>query len=116
MSGKRVSSVRLIWLEAFVEVASCRSYKEAGEKLDVDPTVIKKYVVRLEMWLEKKLHFRFEDRIVITEEGEEFLAKAKTITELMHDSREFIINADNIGENFKRVNKFLVKYMRDGEG
>ena len=112
MSDKRVSSVRLIWLEAFVELARCRTYKEAGESLELDPTVIKKYVLSLENWLQKMLHYRHDDKITITEGGEEFLPKAKTIIDLMNNSREFMITADNLGD-VKKVSSFLNKHMRD---
>lgn len=113
MSDKRISTVRLIWLEAFVEVARCRTYKEAGEKLKLDPTVIKKYILSLETWLQKTLHYRWEEKIQISEDGEEFLPKAKTIIELLDSSRDFMITSDNFSGSFKKINSFLAKHMRN---
>lgn len=108
---KRVKTVRLIWLEAFVAVAQTGSYKDAGLLLDLDPTVINKYIKSLEEWLSKSLLLRFYKNPKITADGEEFLAKAKTIIELLHTSRDFHIDASNSREMTQYVSQFYAQFM-----
>ena len=110
VSEKRMKTVRLIWLEAFVLVAKCRSFKEAGEKMDVDPTVIKKYISSLESWLDRKIIYSSDRKVTITTDGLEFLPKAETIIELLHTSRDFKIGKNNLGD-VKYISQFYAKHM-----
>jgi DNA-binding transcriptional LysR family regulator len=109
-----MKTVRLIWLEAFVLVAKSRSFKEAGEKMDVDPTVIKKYISSLESWLDKKLIYSSDRKVATSADGLEFLPKAETIIELLHTSRDFKIGKDNLGD-VKYISQFFAKHMHKSE-
>lgn len=115
MSDKRVPSVRLIWLECLVEVVECGSYKGAGAKLDLDPTVVKRNIVQLEKWLGRSLAGYFRKQFIVTEDGREFAPKAKTIIDILYTSRDFIIDKNNSKEMGKHVSAFFAKHMRDVE-
>ena len=89
MSNKRMDSIRLIWLEAFVALEKHRSYKLAGDELQIDATLVKRYVDGLEGWLFKALVYRCGKAIKITPDGKKFLAKATTIIDTLYGSRRF---------------------------
>jgi DNA-binding transcriptional LysR family regulator len=108
-----VSSVRLIWLESFVEVARHGTYNEAGSKLKLDPTVIKRNIVQLEQWLGKSLVYKSTPNPKITTDGEEFLPKATTIIDLLYTSRDFMIDSSNMQEMGQHISSFFAKHMQD---
>ncbi|OYU00706.1 MAG: hypothetical protein CFE36_14430 [Sphingomonadaceae bacterium PASS1] len=113
MSEKRIKTVRLIWLEAFVALAKHRNYKQAGEELGVDPTLINKYVDKLSEWLGRKLVLNYNQSLLFTSDCEYFLPKAETIIDLLYTSREFIINEGNRAEMMPYVHEFFAKHMKD---
>src|SRR6218665_3431145 len=101
MSDKRINTVRLIWLEAFVAVVKEGTYKDAGKSLDVDPTVIMKYIKKLEKWLSRTLVIYFNGSLIVTSDGNEFAHKAETIIDIMYTSRDFLLDSTNIAANTK---------------
>ena len=84
-----MDSVRLIWLEAFVALEKHRSYKAAGDELEIDATLVKRYVGALEAWLYKALVYRHDNRLKITPDGIKFLPKAINIIDTLNGSRRF---------------------------
>lgn len=114
LSSKRKQSLRLIWLEAFVYAVEMKSFKKAGEKLDVDATVIGRYVKSLEEWLSRVLIRFYEGNMIIYEDAEDFLPKAKTIIDMLETSRDFVFNESNYEERTEEfVNLFTSQLMRN---
>ena len=93
MSAKRVSTVRLIWLEAFVHAAESGTYKDAGERLGLDPTVVKKYISALENWLDSKLVETGSKKVILKPNGRTFLNSSKIVIQLLYKSKKSSISS-----------------------
>lgn len=55
MSSLRIDSLRLVWLEAFVQVAETENISEAARELSCDQSTVTRHIQALEKWLGKKL-------------------------------------------------------------
>ena len=55
MSSLRIDSLRLIWLEAFVQVAESENISEAARELSCDQSTVTRHIQALQKWLGKKL-------------------------------------------------------------
>lgn len=95
MSSLRVETLRLCWIEAFVEVVDSENISQAARKLGVDQSTVSRYLQSLEKWLGKKLidPGKITDpddprrSIGITEDGLLFYDAAKTILKELTDCR-----------------------------
>lgn len=55
LSSLRVETLRLCWLEAFIEVAEEENISGAARELGIDQSTVSRYLQSLEKWLGKKL-------------------------------------------------------------
>lgn len=55
MSSLRVDTLRLCWLEAFIEVAQEANISEAANVLGINQSMVTRYIQSLEKWLGRKL-------------------------------------------------------------
>ena len=55
MSSLRIDSLRLVWLEAFVQVAESENISEAARELSCDQSTVTRHLQALQRWLGKKL-------------------------------------------------------------
>lgn len=55
MSSLRIDSLRLVWLEAFVQVAESENISEAARELSCDQSTVTRQLQSLQKWLGKKL-------------------------------------------------------------
>ena len=55
MSSLRIDSLRLVWLEAFVQVAEAENISEAARELGCDQSTVTRHLQSLQRWLGKKL-------------------------------------------------------------
>lgn len=55
MSSLRIDSLRLVWLEAFVQVADSENISEAARELSYDQSSVSRYMQALERWSGKEL-------------------------------------------------------------
>jgi DNA-binding transcriptional LysR family regulator len=84
--GKRKDSVRLVWLEAFVAVARKGSLREAAYEVDVDPTVVGRYLDLLEEWLNCRLILN-RTPLKLSPAGTAFNRDAKEIVRVLNSYR-----------------------------
>jgi len=87
LSDRRISSVRLIWLEAYIAVYDLGSFTDAGKALGVDQSTVTRYVRQLEHWLRKLLILDGSLPPFFTDDGKDFVDTAREIVRLMQDSR-----------------------------
>ena len=66
-------------LRAFVAVARFGSFSEAARQLNVVPSVAAKRVTQLEHTVGAQLFERSTRKVVLTEAGDEFLPRARTL-------------------------------------
>lgn len=86
MSERRIQSPRLIWVEAFLEVASLESFTAGAHSMGVNQSTATRYVDQLERWLRKPL-FTGDIPPRLTEEGEKFVEIARSVLMQMLDFR-----------------------------
>lgn len=86
MSDRRIRTLRISWLEAFIAVARLQNYSEAARQLECDQSTVSRYLIRLQSWMRKELVTGYVPT-VLTPEGEEFLPKAEEICRLLRESR-----------------------------
>lgn len=86
MSDRRIRSLRISWLEAFVAVAQLQNYSEVARQMGCDQSTISRYIIQLQSWLRKELVTGYVPT-VLTPDGEEFLPKAVEICRLLRESR-----------------------------
>jgi len=107
VSSLRVETLRLCWLEAFIEVAETENISEAALNLGYDQSTASRYIQRLEKWLGKKLiePGKVSDlenariSIGLTDEGLEFREIAVAAVDALVGSRtEAASRADLLGE------------------
>jgi len=55
MSSLRVESLRLVWLEAFLEVTAAENISAAAKAMNVDQSTVSRYMKALEKWAGKSL-------------------------------------------------------------
>ncbi len=87
MSDRRIDSVRVAWLQAFLMVAKYQSYSEAAQVLRCDQSTISRYMIQLQKWLRKGLVAGYAPT-TLTPAGEDFYPKAVEICRLLEESRE----------------------------
>ena len=66
-------------LRAFMEVAECESFSEAGRRLNVVPSTISKHVMTLEERIGGQLILRSTKRLSVTELGQRFYERCQAI-------------------------------------
>lgn len=79
--------MRLVWLEAFVEVAESRKRTAAAARLGITQGTVTKHVQHLERWLEKVLVIDGTAPARLAPDGEKFLPIAKQILDLLDEAR-----------------------------
>ena len=95
MSSLRVDSVRLCWIEAFVEVANAENISAAAKELGISQPTVSRYVQSLEAWLGKQLiePGGISDpeqprlSVAVTEHGREFFEIAVETISTLHAVR-----------------------------
>lgn len=55
VSSLRIDSLRLVWLEAFIQVENAENISEAARNWGVDQSTVSRHMLALEKWLGKKL-------------------------------------------------------------
>ncbi len=55
MSSLRIETLRLVWLETFIEVANAENISEAARNMSFDQSTVSRYMKALQTWLGKKL-------------------------------------------------------------
>ena len=86
MSRKRVTSPRLIQLEAFVAAAERGSMVDAARTLGLDRSSVSRYITELEEWLSRPLTTG-DVPLELTAFGRAFLPKAKEVIGIMTEAR-----------------------------
>jgi DNA-binding transcriptional LysR family regulator len=86
--------MRLIWLEAFLQVVEQDSFSAAGLSMGCDQSTITRYMNQLELWLGKVL-LSNSVPVTLTDHGIEFVGIASEVLQLLNESRA----------KFKRVDK-----------
>ena len=89
MSSLRIDSLRLVWLEALIQVAEAENISEAARGLGCDQSTVTRHLQSLQKWLGKKLiePGQISDyespgvNIGLTEEGREFRDLAADVIE-----------------------------------
>jgi hypothetical protein len=87
LSSLRIESLRLVWLETFIEVANAENISEAARNMSFDQSTVSRYMKALQTWSGKKLivpgmHSDPEDagiNVGLTEHGREFHDIAVTV-------------------------------------
>jgi DNA-binding MarR family transcriptional regulator len=95
LSSLRIDSLRLVWLEAFVQVADSENISEAARELSCDQSTVSRYMKALEKWSGKKLIVPsvVSDpenpgvNVKITTAGDEFYDLAKAMIEKLTSFR-----------------------------
>lgn len=85
MSGKRMGTLRLIWLEAFVEVVDRGSYTDAANAIGCDQGSITRYIAQLGEWLGPPL--THTGTAELTSAGERLLPTAREVVRLLGEAR-----------------------------
>lgn len=86
MSARRIETVRLAWIEAFLMVAECESQSEAARRLECNQSTISRYMRELQSWLRRPLFDSIEP-LRLSADGKRFRDTAKTVVELLEASR-----------------------------
>lgn len=86
MSAKRIESLRLIWIEAFLWVYRGASVGDAARALGCNQSNVSRYIAQLEDWLGKELFVSFAPTTT-TEHGEEFAPIAREVVKLLYAGR-----------------------------
>lgn len=86
MSARRIESVRLAWIEAFLAVAEYGSQSEAARQLGCNQSTVARYLRDLQHWLRRGLFDSIEP-IVLSADGKQFRETARTVVELLQQSR-----------------------------
>ena len=81
-------------LRAFVTVAECQSFTEAGELLHLTQPAISKRLGNLEQQLEHRLFDRIGRRVTLTEAGEALLPQARAILLAMANAERSVRDLD----------------------
>lgn len=98
MSSRRIGSLRLVWLEAFLAVVDHQSYTKAGEALGLKQSTMTRYVAQLEKWLGPPLVA--SGTTELTTHGERFVPVAKNVVSALHDAREAVRSPHKACTNF----------------
>lgn len=101
-------------LRSFVFVAETQSFSIAATRCYLTQSAISQHVKALEHELGCKLLFRTSHKIVLTENGEELLPRAKEIIKMTEDCKEHINFINNVitGELRIGVGSFITPYIR----
>lgn len=86
MSSKRIKSIRIFDIEAFIATAESGSQKEAAKSLGCDQSTISLSIMKLEEW--SGLFLTTEDvPRKITAVGEKFLPIARKVIDLLENAK-----------------------------
>lgn len=80
--GKRIESVRIVWLQAAIEVAELKSRTEAAKRIGCTQPMIGRYLGHLEAWFGSPIFVSVTDA-TLTEEGERLIAIARQVLQLL---------------------------------
>lgn len=91
MSKKRIETLKLFWIEAFLAVHEHGSFEKAGTALACDQSTITRSVTNLEGWLRSPL---FNDDIprALTQYGFNFIPTAKEVVRLLITARPTLLS------------------------
>ena len=120
MSSVRIDSLRLVWLEAFVQVAEAENISEAARELGCDQSTVSRHLQSLQKWLGKKLIepgqiSDYENpgvNIGLTEEGREFRNLAADVIERL---TAFRTEEARRKELLTRIESMISKMLADLE-
>lgn len=87
MSNKRVATVRLVELEAFIAVVEEGGYTAAAKALGVDQSTVSRYLTNLEKWAQVPL-LTMDVPPDLTAQGEQFLPVAREVVTMLRETRE----------------------------
>jgi len=120
MSSIRIDSLRLVWLETFLQVAESENISEAARELSCDQSTVTRHLQALQKWAGKKLYetSKMHDpddpgvNVKITEDGTKLFCIAKCLTGKLTDFRAEEAKAAEI---LGRMNGMIAKMRTDLE-
>ncbi|MGE8475866.1 MAG: LysR family transcriptional regulator, partial [Paraburkholderia hospita] len=65
-----------LWLRTFATVTTCRSFTEAGKRLDLNQSSVSEHIRRLEESVGRRLFVRDTHSLAMTADGEALLVHA----------------------------------------
>ena len=86
MSARRIETLRLIQLEAFLAVAAEGSYSAGARLIGIDQSSATRYVQQLEVWLKKPL-LTDDTPFALTAQGDAFVEVALSVVRQLQDFR-----------------------------
>jgi DNA-binding transcriptional LysR family regulator len=82
-----------VQLKRFIAVAECKSFRKAAERLNVTEPTISRSMLQLQNSLHLRL-FQKGKAALLTKEGEQFLASARKIMQLLEDTQKEVCHPD----------------------
>ncbi len=86
MSARRIKSLSMKWLLAFVETVEHQSQVAAADALGCNQSTVSRYLNELEEWFTEPL-FSDRARYQLTDSGKRFLHDAKNVIAILSDGR-----------------------------
>jgi len=80
--------LRLVWLEAFVQVAKSKKRTAAADEMGIHQGTVTKHVQKLEQWLGGRMLLDDNVPVGLYPDGEKFLPVARQILALLEDARK----------------------------
>lgn len=80
--SNRIESVRIVWLQAAIEVAELKSRTEAAKRIGCTQPMIGRYLAHLEAWLGSPVFVSVTDA-TLTEEGTRLIEIARQVIQLL---------------------------------
>lgn len=121
MSSIRIDSLRLVWLETFLQVAETENISAAARELGCDQSTVTRHLQMLQRWTGKNLYetSKMHDpddlgvNVKITEEGLQLIDLAKPLIENLASFRTDAAKAEEL---LTRMNGMIAKMRTDLEG
>jgi DNA-binding transcriptional LysR family regulator len=90
----KFEELRLVWLEAFVQVAECGKRTAAAEEMGIHQGTVTKHIQKLEKWLGRCLLFDDSVPSRLMPDGEKFLPVARQILDELEKARGPLVPAE----------------------